>query len=103
MADTGAVDRDECVYMAKLAEQAERYDEMVRTAGLRGAGRGHPRSGLGDLQDCQRRCGPRRSGALGRAQAGRRALGPGGAGGPARGDGARAVRAGDLGARSQGR
>merc|ERR1719271_2036265 len=25
----GAVDRDECVYMAKLAEQAERYDEMV--------------------------------------------------------------------------
>jgi len=25
----GAVDREECVYMAKLAEQAERYDEMV--------------------------------------------------------------------------
>merc|ERR1712060_146402 len=25
----GPVDRDECVYMAKLAEQAERYDEMV--------------------------------------------------------------------------
>merc|ERR1711948_61740 len=25
----GAVDRGECVYMAKLAEQAERYDEMV--------------------------------------------------------------------------
>merc|ERR1719449_112361 len=25
----GAVDRDECVYMAKLAEEAERYDEMV--------------------------------------------------------------------------
>ncbi len=24
-----AVDREECVYMAKLAEQAERYDEMV--------------------------------------------------------------------------
>lgn len=23
-------DREECVYMAKLAEQAERYDEMVR-------------------------------------------------------------------------
>ena len=23
------VDREECVYMAKLAEQAERYDEMV--------------------------------------------------------------------------
>ena len=27
----GPVDREECVYMAKLAEQAERYDEMVRT------------------------------------------------------------------------
>ena len=26
----GPVDREECVYMAKLAEQAERYDEMVR-------------------------------------------------------------------------
>lgn len=26
-------DREECVYMAKLAEQAERYDEMV--GGLR--------------------------------------------------------------------
>lgn len=25
----GPVDREECVYMAKLAEQAERYDEMV--------------------------------------------------------------------------
>ncbi|CAD7705247.1 unnamed protein product [Ostreobium quekettii] len=25
----GEVDRDECVYMAKLAEQAERYDEMM--------------------------------------------------------------------------
>jgi hypothetical protein len=24
-----SVDREECVYMAKLAEQAERYDEMV--------------------------------------------------------------------------
>jgi 14-3-3 protein epsilon len=24
-----AQDREECVYMAKLAEQAERYDEMV--------------------------------------------------------------------------
>lgn len=24
-----ATDREECVYMAKLAEQAERYDEMV--------------------------------------------------------------------------
>ena len=23
-------DREECVYLAKLAEQAERYDEMVR-------------------------------------------------------------------------
>jgi len=27
----GPVDREECVYMAKLAEQAERYDEMART------------------------------------------------------------------------
>ena len=26
-------DREECVYMAKLAEQAERYDEMVRLSG----------------------------------------------------------------------
>lgn len=26
-------DREECVYMAKLAEQAERYDEMVRLIG----------------------------------------------------------------------
>lgn len=25
----GDMDREECVYMAKLAEQAERYDEMV--------------------------------------------------------------------------
>ena len=25
----GGADREECVYMAKLAEQAERYDEMV--------------------------------------------------------------------------
>lgn len=25
----GPVDREECVYLAKLAEQAERYDEMV--------------------------------------------------------------------------
>ena len=29
MAHGGPVDREECVYMAKLAEQAERYDEMV--------------------------------------------------------------------------
>ena len=29
MAYGGPVDREECVYMAKLAEQAERYDEMV--------------------------------------------------------------------------
>ena len=27
---TKMADREECVYMAKLAEQAERYDEMVR-------------------------------------------------------------------------
>ena len=27
--EQGPIDRDECVYMAKLAEQAERYDEMV--------------------------------------------------------------------------
>ena len=26
--------RDESVYMAKLAEQAERYDEMVRNKGV---------------------------------------------------------------------
>ena len=25
----GATEREDCVYMAKLAEQAERYDEMV--------------------------------------------------------------------------
>jgi 14-3-3 protein epsilon len=25
----GSADREECVYLAKLAEQAERYDEMV--------------------------------------------------------------------------
>merc|ERR1711981_591851 len=25
----GAVDREECVYMAKLAEQAERFDEAI--------------------------------------------------------------------------
>ena len=31
-------DREECVYMAKLAEQAERYDEMVR--GIPGRDRG---------------------------------------------------------------
>jgi hypothetical protein len=30
-------DREECVYLAKLAEQAERYDEMVRR-GRVGAG-----------------------------------------------------------------
>lgn len=29
MAGDGPVDREECVFMAKLAEQAERYDEMV--------------------------------------------------------------------------
>lgn len=29
MAEGGPVDREEAVYMAKLAEQAERYDEMV--------------------------------------------------------------------------
>ena len=29
MAGDGTVDREECVFMAKLAEQAERYDEMV--------------------------------------------------------------------------
>lgn len=29
MSGEGAVDREECVFLAKLAEQAERYDEMV--------------------------------------------------------------------------
>ena len=29
MAGSGTADREECVFMAKLAEQAERYDEMV--------------------------------------------------------------------------
>ena len=36
MAELGAAgpfDREECVYLAKLAEQAERYDEMVRRGG----------------------------------------------------------------------
>lgn len=33
----GPVDREEAVYLAKLAEQAERYDEMVSPAPSRGA------------------------------------------------------------------
>ena len=37
-------DREECVYLAKLAEQAERYDEMVSLCG--GCGR------RGRSQDC---------------------------------------------------
>lgn len=29
MADTANQERDECVYNARLAEQAERYEDMV--------------------------------------------------------------------------
>jgi hypothetical protein len=34
----GPVDREECVYLAKLAEQAERYDEMVSMPWIRNRG-----------------------------------------------------------------